>query len=68
MADATQQFIDFLQKDIKEWQEAAEFYDKYIHSAKLPEEENKSGKEMADMFRKRIEERQNMIERVKSEV
>jgi hypothetical protein len=58
-----QHFVSFLEKDITEWEDAANFYERYISSvADLPEQRVHSGKEEADRFRARIKVRKELIE------
>lgn len=66
MSDTLKQFIRFLEADIKEWKEAADFYDRYIHSVTdLGEAHLRSGRQEVERFRARVSERQKLIEQLK---
>ena len=63
MSDIVRQFIEFLQRDISEWEEAAQFYEKLVNSVHdLGEAEARPGKEEAAKYRARISERRRLIE------
>ncbi|MGB9073589.1 MAG: hypothetical protein WCC22_13195 [Terriglobales bacterium] len=62
MSDYLQRFIEFLQKDVADWEEAARFCEKQIHSVQdLDEREARSGRGEAEKFRARISERKELI-------
>jgi uncharacterized protein YbaP (TraB family) len=62
MSDHLQKFIEFLHKDIADWEEAERFCEKQIHSVQNSDErEARSGREEAEKFRARISERKELI-------
>lgn len=66
MSDRNLEYIEFLEKDIRDWEEAAQFYEQHIHSVQnLDEAERRSGKQEAEKFRTRIAERRELIEQLK---
>lgn len=68
MDENLKQFIDFLERDIREWEEAAQFYEQHIHSVTTSgESERRSGKEEAEKYRARVSERRELIEQLKKQ-
>jgi hypothetical protein len=54
-------FIQFLERDIKDWEDAAQFYEEHIYSVRTTGKEVKSEKQEAEKFRARIEDRKSLI-------
>lgn len=69
MTDHIQHFIEFLQKNIKDWEEAAQFCEKQVYSLQaLGEREGGTGKQEAEKYRARIAEQRELIAQLKGKV
>jgi hypothetical protein len=66
METLTQQFLQFVEKDIKDWEDAAAFFDK-IRTVTM-DGQIYSGKDFAERYRARARERMVLLSRVKSEL
>ena len=71
MESQPQQALQYLEKDLADWEQAAEFFEKYNvevikwGAERLPQ--TQTAKEMSEMYRKRIAERKELIEKLKKE-
>ena len=65
MSDDLQHFIPSLQQDIKEWEDAAQFYEKQVHSVQNLGKEEVRTRKAAEKFRARIAERRELIEQLR---
>ena len=68
----TQWALQFLENDIADWEQAAEFFEKYNAQviewgAELLPRTHATAKEMSEMYRKRIADRKELIEKIKKE-
>ena len=59
-------FIEFLEADIKRWEEAASFCEQHVASFK-DELAERSGKEKAKVYRDRAQEYRNLLEQLRKE-
>lgn len=59
-------FLEFLRKDIKDWQDAAAFFDT-IHTLTM-DGQIYSGQDFAERYRARARERIDLLDRVKHEL
>lgn len=66
MCSLSAQFLDFLRKDIKDWEDAAAFFDK-IHTVTM-DGQIYSGKDFGGRYRARARERIDLLDRVKHEL
>ena len=66
MEPLAEQFLQFLEKDIRNWEDAAAFFDK-IRTVAM-DGQIYSGKDFAGRYRARVRERTELLSRVKSEV
>ena len=66
MEPLAEQFLQFLEKDIQDWEDAAAFFDK-IRTVAM-DGQIYSGKDFAERYRARVRERTELLSRVKSEV
>jgi hypothetical protein len=66
MSSISAQFLDFLRKDIKDWEDAAAFFDK-IHTVTM-DGQIYSGKDFAERYRARIRERAELLSSLKTEL
>ena len=66
MEPLAEQFLQFLEKDIRDWEDAAAFFDK-IRTVAM-DGQIYSGKDFAERYRARVRERTELLSRVKSEL
>ena len=67
MEDSRQRFIEFLEKDVRDWEEAAQFYEQNIHSVQdVSDSARRPGREEAEKYRRRIAERRELIEQLRN--
>ena len=68
MSNGVQRFIEFLETDIKNWEDAAESCEKHVHSVEgLGGSDFRTGKQEAEKYRARIAEYRKLLERLKKE-
>lgn len=66
MSSISVQFLDFLRKDIKDWEDAAAFFDK-IHTVTM-DGQIYSGKDFGGRYLARARERIELLDTVKREL
>ena len=66
--DIRQRFIEFLEKDIRDWEEAARFYEQNVESVRESGDlaRARSGTEEAEKYRARIVEYRELIEQLRN--
>jgi hypothetical protein len=68
MSNGVQLFIEFLETDIKNWEDAAEYCEKHVDSVEgLGASNFRTGKQEAEKYRARIAEFRKLLEQLKKE-
>jgi hypothetical protein len=66
MKTLAEQFLQYLDKDVKDWEDAAAFFDK-IRTVTM-DGQIYSGKDFAERYRARARERMELLPKVRSEL
>lgn len=66
MKNVAEQFLQYLEKDLKDWEAAAAFFDQ-IRTVAM-DGQIYSGKDFAERYRARVRERMELVSKVKSEL